>query len=234
MRYPAARNGADRTSGWWSTCTSRSPGERRVGGRRDRSKASCPPRRRLSAASRNISLRVRYRRPRGVPQGGDIPQGSSNVADVSGRYVDELTVASLLRPARPRKGAVGVQAREPGRGLARGRAPRGGDRKPRDRIIQGRDSLEVVEVRADARRQCSLSVKTSTSRDDPAALGEPMLVGVADCLCAVADAGLAKDSVDVCLHRRVADDERLGDLCVREPGGDQLQRLGLARSQVVG
>jgi hypothetical protein len=58
-------------------------------------------------------------------------------------------------------------------------------------------------------------------------LGDSVLVGVADCLGAVACAGLGEDVVDVRLDRRAADHERGGDLGVGEAGGNEFEDFDL-------
>jgi len=47
------------------------------------------------------------------------------------------------------------------------------------------------------------------------------LVGGDDCLRAAAEPELGQHPVDVRLHRREADEQRRGDVCVREAAGDE-------------
>ena len=61
----------------------------------------------------------------------------------------------------------------------------------------------------------------------------PGLVGEHDGLDAVAQVELLEDVGDVGLDRRVADEQPLGDLGVREALGDQAEDLELARGQLV-
>src|SRR5919206_2396576 len=64
-------------------------------------------------------------------------------------------------------------------------------------------------------------------------LHEACVVGEHDRLHAVAEVELAEDARDVRLHRRLADDELLGDLRIREAARDQAQDLELARGEAL-
>src|SRR4051794_24410897 len=75
---------------------------------------------------------------------------------------------------------------------------------------------------------CGESCRRSRSRSDQAGL-----VGEHDELDAVAQAELLEDVRDVRLHGGVGDDERRGDLGVREALGDEPEDLLLARGELV-
>jgi len=53
---------------------------------------------------------------------------------------------------------------------------------------------------------------------------------VPDRLGAVTRPGLGEDAVDMSLDGRIADEQRYGDLAVRQTGRGQLEDLGLARA----
>ena len=63
-------------------------------------------------------------------------------------------------------------------------------------------------------------------------LEHPGLVGEHDRLHAVAQAELLEDVRDVRLDRRLADEELLPDLCVRQARGDEAEDLVLARGEL--
>src|SRR6266480_3353830 len=65
-----------------------------------------------------------------------------------------------------------------------------------------------------------------------AGLDEARLVGEDDGLDAIAEPELPEDVRDMRLHGRLADEELLGDLRVREPARDLLQHLELAVGQL--
>src|SRR4051812_14222231 len=76
------------------------------------------------------------------------------------------------------------------------------------------------------------AIRGSSLRGRSAGLHDAGLVREDDGLHAVAETELHQHVRDMCLHRRLADEELLRDLGVREPACDQLQHLELPRRQL--